>query len=312
MTPPAPSEPRTVWIVIPVHNRRETTLAGLRHLYAQGVSTWARIIVVDDGSTDGTSEAVSSEFPDTIILHGDGNLWWTGGIVRGMREAMQRGAEFIVWLNDDTLPEPGALEALLAESKATGAIAGGVCFLPGETTPAYSGQRRGAWHLGANLAPGEATVACDALNGNLVCLPATVVGQIGYPDEHGLPQVLADSDYTLRASRAGIPVKLVGRARALGQANLTANYRSWLLSDISMTERWRQLGRRGSHLSWRAQLRFHGRHWHLAGLAYCGAQLAKLALITLLRALVPLSTLRRWRGAKSPAWQHEQRHRPPG
>jgi GT2 family glycosyltransferase len=296
-------------IVIPVHNRCATTLACLQHLRAQGLLSRWSVIVVDDGSTDGTDPAVRTAFPEVVLLSGSGDLWWTGGIVRGMREAMQRGADFIFWLNDDTLPAPGALDALLTESILSGGLSGGVCLLPGETAPAYSGQHRGFWHLGPALDPGEATVPCDALNGNLVCVPAAVVRAIGYPDERGLPQVLADSDYTLRARRAGYPIQLVGRARAVAQANLTTNYRSWLLSDVSPLHWWRELSRRGSHLHFRSQVRFHVRHWHVAGLAWCVAQLLKLAAITVLRSLIPVTTLRRWRGARSAAWQHEQRHR---
>ena len=54
-------------VIIPVHNRRETTLACLRRLTADGVPAWSRIVVVDDGSTDGTGEAVRVEFPDVEI-----------------------------------------------------------------------------------------------------------------------------------------------------------------------------------------------------------------------------------------------------
>lgn len=299
------------FIVIPVHNRRETTLGCLRHLRQHGALARLHAIVVDDGSTDGTGAAVRAEFPETTVLTGDGDLWWTGGIVLGMREAVHHGADYIFWLNDDTLPAPGAFDALLAESNSSGGLAGGVCFLPGETNPAYGGQRRGFWRLGESLPPGEATIDCDALNGNLVCLPARAIATLGYPDEFGLPHVLADSDYTLRARRAGLPVRLVGSARAATQPNLTANYRSWLLSDVPMLEWWRQLGRRGSHLNARTQLRFSWRHWRLRGLAYCLWLFAKLCAITVLRAVIPARTLQRWHGHRSAAWQHERRHRPP-
>jgi GT2 family glycosyltransferase len=296
------------FIVVPVHNRREVTLRCLRHLQAQGDLVWAQAVVVDDGSTDGTSEAIRAEFPGVILLRGHGDLWWAGATVLGMQEAAKRGADFIFWLNDDTFPEPGALAALRDASAASGGLAGGVCFLPGESSPAYSGQLRGRWRLGPPLSPADTTVPCDALNGNMVCISASVIGKIGYPDATGLPQVLADSDYTLRAKRAGVPVSLVGRARATGQANLTANYRSWLLSDVPVIERWRQLGRRGSHLNFSVLWRFQGRHFGAAGLVYCIALILRLALITVLRAVIPLSLLRRWYGGRSAAWQHEQRH----
>ena len=93
-------------IVIPVHNRRDITLRCLANLYRLGAPAWAGLIVADDGSTDGTSDAIREQYPAVVLLHGDGNLWWTGAIVRGMAEALERGSELIFWLNDDCLPAP--------------------------------------------------------------------------------------------------------------------------------------------------------------------------------------------------------------
>lgn len=312
MTPPAPIASTGACIVIPAHNRRETTLRCLQRLQEGGDLDRLRVIVVDDGSTDGTAAAVRARFSTVTLLTGDGNLWWTGAITRGMRHAVELGAEHVLWLNDDTLPEPGALSFLLEESRRSDSITGGVCFLPGESTPAYGGVRKTWWDLKRLGNPGAATVACDALHGNLVCVPATTIRTIGLPDAENLPHAGGDFDYTLRARRAGIPVLLVGGARAHGQANVSLNYRSWLLSDVPVLEWWRQLGRRGSHLNLRAQWRFHRRHWGTVGALHVIALLARLATVTAIRLVIPLPVLRKLWGKKSSAWQHEQRHRAPG
>ena len=126
-------------IVIPVHNRRETTLACLGLLRAQGVTRWARPVVVDDGSTDGTSSAVRELFPEAEVLSGGGDLYWTGATALGMQKAMANSADFVFWLNDDTKPAPGALEELREQASAGGGAAGGVCRLPRSGLPVYAG-----------------------------------------------------------------------------------------------------------------------------------------------------------------------------
>jgi GT2 family glycosyltransferase len=69
-----------IFIIIPVHNRKQITLNCLKSLSKNGDLGRYHVVVVDDGSTDGTAEAIQALYPDIVVLHGDGNLWWTGAI----------------------------------------------------------------------------------------------------------------------------------------------------------------------------------------------------------------------------------------
>jgi GT2 family glycosyltransferase len=83
---------RSVWIIIPVHNRRETTRACLVNLGKLGLPADFLICVVHDGYTDGTTEMLAKEFPHVHSVMGNGNLYWGGGIAFGMEPAGRRQA----------------------------------------------------------------------------------------------------------------------------------------------------------------------------------------------------------------------------
>lgn len=72
------TQPR-VYVVTSVHNRYEITKKYLSVLKRQTYKNLF-LVLVDDGCTDGTAKMVKQEFPHSVILHGDGNLWWAGGL----------------------------------------------------------------------------------------------------------------------------------------------------------------------------------------------------------------------------------------
>lgn len=110
----------TVYVVTPVHNRRHYTEPFLRCLHMQ---TWPslKIIIVDDGSTDGTSEMIKSQFPDVILLYGDGNLWTTSSWNLAIRHLMKKAFphDYVLVLNDDLEVDEDYVENLVrfAQSK---------------------------------------------------------------------------------------------------------------------------------------------------------------------------------------------------
>jgi hypothetical protein len=295
----------SVFILIPVHNRRLTTLACLRRLRVQGVFNWARIVVVDDGSTDGTGPAVCDEFPEVRIIVGDGRLYWTGAIELGMRRAMADGADFVFWLNDDCIPEPVALPQLLSIARSRSAVAGGVCVLPRSRIPVYGGFRKRALDLEFVHASPDELMECDALNGNIVCLPRAIIAAIGYPDGRRLPHALGDTDYTLRARAAGFPVLLAGSARADALPNNSRGYASWLLSGMGVRELWSALLDPRAYGYLPADVRYRWRHWGLRGIGVVCWSLARRLGTSVAILLLPLSSRRRWWGSRSEAWRRE-------
>lgn len=104
MTPP-----RRLSVVVPTHQTRELTLRCVETLEAEG--TELEIVVVDDGSTDGTAEALAAAHPRVRVLRNAPAAGFTRAANRGLAEA---GGDILLLLNSDTEVEPGAFVPLLA------------------------------------------------------------------------------------------------------------------------------------------------------------------------------------------------------
>lgn len=72
-----------------------------------------RLLVVDNGSTDGSEAALRARFPDVELLQTGANLGFAGGNNVGMKHALARGANWVLLLNNDTVVAPDFVDALV-------------------------------------------------------------------------------------------------------------------------------------------------------------------------------------------------------
>ena len=100
-----------IYVIILNWNGKADTLACLASL-AQ-VKTPHQTIVVDNGSTDGSASAILASFPDVEVIKTGENLGYAAGNNVGIRRALEKGADFIFILNNDTTVEPEILEVFL-------------------------------------------------------------------------------------------------------------------------------------------------------------------------------------------------------
>ncbi|MEL6252029.1 MAG: glycosyltransferase family 2 protein [Bacteroidota bacterium] len=202
-----------IYVVIPVHNRREFTRNCLLSLQKQTFSDF-EIIIVDDGSTDGTAEMLDQEFSALTVLKGDGNLWWTGSVNVGMKQAMKAGATYIMTLNDDTLHAEDFMEKTHYWSqKHPEAVIGGIEYDQANDKIIYGGERlnefTAVFHPLLDEIPEDkrqGLVEVTHLPGRGLLIPRKVIETIGYFDFDRFPHYYADYDYTYSAYKKGFKV----------------------------------------------------------------------------------------------------------
>jgi len=209
---------KKIAVLVTCHNRKDTTLACLDALYKNKLPKNYQLdcFLVDDGSTDGTSEAISKQFPSVEIIQGDGSLFWAGGMRVAFSAAIEKNYDYYLWLNDDSILNDTCLSQLIecnkqhiskqgVESIIVGAMADPIT---GKLT--YSGIRRKKRLFNQismeriQLLNNQA-VKADTMNGNCVLIPDSAVQKLGNIDS-AFSHALGDYDYGLRASKLGIEI----------------------------------------------------------------------------------------------------------
>jgi GT2 family glycosyltransferase len=109
-----------IHVLLPVHNRRETTRRFIECLRAQTYSNY-HLILIDDGSTDGTADMVLQSIPGATVIRGKGDWWWAGGLQQGLdwlKGARPEEQDVILFINDDVLFDSAFLDNAIAVLRA--------------------------------------------------------------------------------------------------------------------------------------------------------------------------------------------------
>nr|WP_299381562.1 hypothetical protein [Allomuricauda sp.] len=203
-------------VLLTCFNRKEKTVAALTALnvaFKNSTENWQMsIYLTDDGSTDGTSEAVSEHFPEAIILKGNGSLYWAGGMRNSWGEAVKGGYDAYLLLNDDTNVYPELLDKAVKTHGFCLANFGKGGIYVGTTVDSetkkvtYGGsifKNRFLAKL-SRVSPKDHPVSCQLGNANIMWVSNNVVDEIGILST-GYVHGMADYDYTLKAGKKNIP-----------------------------------------------------------------------------------------------------------
>lgn len=205
-------------------NGRDHTLACLDSL-ARISDPPIRIVCADNGSTDGSVEAIRERHPSVHLIENGANLGFSGGNNVGLRWALDQGAQWMVLVNNDAVVAEDAFAGfagVAAEHPGAGALAGKVYLADPPDRIWFAGQRYLAWLGYSGRARGlgrrdaaryRRVVPTDRAAGALMAVSRQAIDRAGLLDDD-LFAYAEDVDWSLRIREAGFEVLVAPDARA--------------------------------------------------------------------------------------------------
>jgi GT2 family glycosyltransferase len=211
----------TVHVLTAVHNRCETTRTFLNDIFDQHIDETLRIVVVDDGSTDGTGGMLREHAQQTpanvtlSVVDGDGSWWWAKSMARAVDAAREHIAEddVVIFMNDDIRVPTSTVAELAHLTRSHGCIArAALRQVDAPETVLDRGSVLEERTLSVIPLSTEQSVggltSVDVAPGRTVAYPGAIFTRGLNIDHARLPHHLADLEFSIRASREGFPIQL--------------------------------------------------------------------------------------------------------
>lgn len=210
-------------ILVPIYNGLEYSRKCLKNLdesitLAGFEADQIFIVVVDDGSTDGSSNWIKTNYPKVIVLSGDGNLWWSGSINKGAAYAVNNlDTDFVLLWNNDIMALKNyffEISQLIKENNQD-IVYGSKIYSNYEKLIIWSmggifNSKNGNFYMmGYNQTDSGAFDTdrlADWLPGMGTLIPRKVILNSGYWDHIHFPHYHSDTEYTYRASLNGFTI----------------------------------------------------------------------------------------------------------
>ncbi|MEX2115994.1 MAG: glycosyltransferase family 2 protein [Bacteroidota bacterium] len=205
--------PPSVAIIMINFNRVDDTIECIRSLQRCEYPAFS-ILLIDNGSTDGSEARLRSELPDIPLLAAGENLGYTGGVNLGLEQHSSKEADYVLILNNDTIVEPDFLDHLVAamEEQQHAAAACGTIYCHHD--------REKIWYAGGRLIPWRGIAvhehkgqklprvglngvrSVSFVTGCMIILRTSMLADIGKEDERFF-MYLDDIEFSARIMRKG-------------------------------------------------------------------------------------------------------------
>ena len=253
-----------VTVVVLNWNRKEDTCECLDSLFESAYPSY-NIVVVDNGSTDGSVDLLRRRYASAALLALETNVGFAAGNNRGIEVALRQGAEVVFLLNNDTTVAPDCLMNLARAARE----------LPKDSVLGpkilYYDRPETVWHFGsrwdqkaleltavARNEPSERwaqRLRVDHIIGCAMWIPRRALEKVGMFDERFFLNY-EETDWCFRAARAGIPLFVIPDATVWHKISssfsssaqmvyfLERNRLLWIEKNFSGLQRWRLVARK--------------------------------------------------------------------
>lgn len=205
-----------VFIITGVNNNWAYTDKFLKCTEAQNYKN-IEVVVVDDGSSDGTAQKIAEYYPRTKVEMGDGTLWWTGCMHVGLERVLltANNGDYILTINNDCIFKKDFVTNLIAASKDNpGVVIGSIALSLDDNNSIVDSGAKIDWTRGQigragygrlTEVPKNYIYNCkiDALTTRGTLFPVSVVKEVGNFDIKHLPHYISDLEYTIRIKKNG-------------------------------------------------------------------------------------------------------------
>jgi GT2 family glycosyltransferase len=229
-----------VALVVPVYNNKEDTAKFLESLKGVTYPNYM-VIVIDDGSTDGTDDMVKEKYPYVILLKGDSSLWWAGATNIGIKKAIEMGADYVLLggMNDTIVDSEFITTLVDTAEKNPRSIVVPKCYCYDEPKKIWQAGSELNWLKGGfrvigmnEIDEGQYDTQYDVNCATIGMLVNTVFFEdIGFLDSKSFPQYWGDTDFTYRAYKKGY--RIIYEPKSIMWHNVSSTVKKHASSNIT-------------------------------------------------------------------------------